>query len=252
MGLNRFLYDKLVRDGAVTVDPTTNYQPGYEPSKIQNIWTDYVYKSAAGTKNANLDFTLDGATSVSIEGVALWGLNLTSSYQTLKLQKWTGSWVDVGDFEYDAPNGRGILFFTPVSHIKYRVVMADTNVASFVQMGAAQLGDYEEISRGWEYGATYDIEDTSEHLYSKKGYLNVSVGYQSFMRGVTYVVLSADEGKLDTVFRTVGKQRPFVFVKDASDAKNTMEYCIFKDKFSRRHDDTLFSSVSLVWEAGLK
>lgn len=250
--MNRFIWDKIVRSGSVTVDPGINYQVGFEPSKIQNIWRDYVYRSAAGTKNANLDFTQDGVTSISTEACTLWGLNLTSSYQTLKLQKWTGSWVDIGNFEYNATKGCAVIFYEAVSSVKYRVVMADTNVESYVQLGAAHLGEYEEISRGWEYGASYDVEDTAEQAYSKAGYISTASGYQRYVRGVTYVVLQADEAKLEKLYNQVGKEHTFSLVLDSDDPENTMEYCIFLETFKRKQPENLFTEVSLVWEAGVK
>lgn len=252
MGKQRFLYDKVVRIGSVSVVPSTNYQPGYEPIKIQSFWRDYVYRSLAGTKNATIEIEAPGSVAIATTACVLYGLNLTSSYTTLKLQKDVSGWVDVADFEYDAVNGRAICFYTEVTVVKYRVVMNDPNVASYVQLGVILLGSYEEISRGYEYGASADVEDTSDHMYSKKGYITVAVGFKKKRRAVVYEVLEVDEKKLESVYDIVGKERPFVFIPDSDQAKETMEYSIFKERFSRQVENSLFRRITLVWEYEIK
>lgn len=247
MGFNRFIYDKIVRTGDITVYPSTNYQPGYEPSKIKNMWVDYVYRSLAGTKNANIDVESKGSVDVAVSGCALYGLNLTSSYTTLKLQKFTTIWVDVAAFDYDAVNGRAIVFFTETSEHKYRIVMNDPNVASYVQLGAIVLGKATEISRGYEYGASSDLDDSSEHRYSKDGHLSVAVGRDIKTQGVTYEVMATDEARLEAVYLAAGRRYPLVFVEDSSQCKETMKYIIFQGRFGRRIPGYLFKIITLFW-----
>lgn len=246
-GFNRFIYDKIVRTGDVTVYPSTNFQPGYEPSKIKSMWVDYVYRSLAGTKNANIDIESKGSVDVPVQGCALYGLNLTSSYTTLKLQKYVTGWVDVANFDYDAVNGRAIVFFTETSEHKYRIVMNDPNVASYVQLGVIVLGGAVELSRGYEYGATSDLDDSSEHRYSKDGHLSVAVGRDIELQAVTYEVMAADEAKLETVYRAVRRRYPLVFVEDHSQGKETMRYIIFQARFGRRIPGYLFKNITLSW-----
>lgn len=252
MGKQRFLYDKVVRVGSVAVVPSTNYQPEYEPVKIQSFWRDYVYRSLAGTKNATIEIVSPGSVAIATSACVLYGLNLTSSYTTLKLQKNVAGWQDVADFEYDAVNGRAICFFTEITVVEYRVVINDPNVASYVQLGVVMLGSYEELSRGYEYGASSDIEDTSDHMYSKKGYITVAVGYKKKRRAVLYEVLEEDEQKLESIYNLVGKEHPFVFISNSDQALSTMEYSIFKERFSRRVENSLFRRITLVWEYGIK
>lgn len=247
MGNNLFVYDKVVREGTVAVSPSGNYQAGYEPSKIKNIWVDYVYRSSAGTKNTNIDIESAGAVNVLTRACALYGLNLTASYTTLKLQKYVAGWVDIGDFEYDADNGRAIITFSQVSVSKYRVVMDDPNVSSYVQLGVVLLGDYKWISRGYEYGASHDLDDSSGHLYSKDGHLNVREGREIETQAVTYEVLSDDEANLEAVYKAVGKKNPLVFIGDSVQKKETMRYIIFEGKFGRRIPGYLFKTITLVW-----
>lgn len=244
---NRFIYDKIVRTGTITVYPSTNFQPGYEPSKIKSIWIDYVYRSLAGTKSANIDIESKGSVDVTVSGCALYGLNLTSSYTTLKLQKYVIGWVDVADFDYDAVNGRAIVFFVQASEHKYRIVMDDPNVASYVQLGAIVLGGAVELSRGYEYGATSDLDDSSQHRYSKDGHLSVAVGRNIKVQAVTYEVMVADEALLETVYLAAGRRYPLVFVEDHSQGKETMKYIIFQARFGRRIPGYLFKTITLSW-----
>jgi len=246
-GFNRFIYDKIVRTGDVTVYPSTNFQPGYEPPKIKNIWVDYVYRSLAGTKSANIDVESKGSVDVPVSGCALYGLNLTASYTTLKLQKFTTIWVDVADFEYDDVNGRAIAFFTETSEHKYRIVMNDPNVSSYVQLGVIVLGGAKELSRGYEYGASSDLDDSSEHRYSKDGHLSVAVGREIKAQAVTYEVMVADEAKLETVYKAAGRRYPLVFVEDSSQRKETMRYIIFQGRFGRKIPGYLFKIITLSW-----
>ena len=251
MAGNEFLIDKLVREGAVTIDPSSNYQPGYEPSKMQNFWTDYVYRSAAGTKNANIDITLDGVTSVQTSGCALYGLNLTSSYQTLKLQKWTGSWVDIGNFEYDAVKGRAVISYTAISHIKYRVVMADTNVASYVQCGFALLGLRKALSRGFDYGAKDEYIDTSRHAFSKAGYLTVQTGYETRIRTLSYDLMSNDEANLQAVWNAVKKRNAFAFYENyTSDTQRlaTMQLMIMVKGIPWNQENDYFKALTIAMQ----
>lgn len=247
MGDNLFIYDKVVREGTVTVSPGGNFQVGFEPSKIKNMWVDYVYRSSAGTKNANIDMESKGSVNVLTRACALYGLNLTSSYTTLKLQKYVSGWVDIGNFEYDADNGRAIITYSQVSVSKYRVVMNDPNVPSYVQLGVALLGDYECISRGYEYGATHDLDDSSGHLYSKDGHLSVREGREIEAQAVTYEVLSDDEERLETVYRAVRKKNPLVFVGDSTQKKQTMKYIIFEGRFGHGIPGHLFKRITLTW-----
>jgi len=194
-----------------------------------------------------------GNLAVSTKACVVYGLNLTSSPESFKLQRYTTSWVNVVDFEYDYANKRAICFFSEISDDKYRIYIEDrTNSEGYIQVGTILLGDYEEISRGYEYGATSDMDDTSEHMYSKKGYITVAVGFMKKRRAVVYEVLAADEQKLEDIYNLVGKEFPFVFVADSDQAKETMEYAIFKDRFSRRIQDSQFKRIALIWEYEIK
>jgi hypothetical protein len=368
MGNQRFLYDKIVREGSVSPIVLTDYHPDYPVSKVQNIWTDYAYRSKYGassgwgyfkitTSNQWVDFDEGGSelnaqltvgdydadtlcteiktrmeavgaytynityeeslhkfriqsptgnftlrwssgthsstsvgdtigfdvtaddtglslytadyvrihtsaavvidslatASIATKACAVYGLNLTATPQAFKLQRYTTSWVDVATFDYDSTNKRAICFYTEVSDDKYRIYIEDRiNSDYYIQVGAILLGDYEELSRGYEYGASSDVEDSSEHMYSKKGYITVAVGYRRKRRAVVYEVLDADEQKLDKIFNLVGKEHPFVFVADSAQAKETMEYGIFSSRFTRRKQDNLFWRVGLVWDYGIK
>lgn len=362
MGLNRFIYDKVVREGNLLPIVTADYHPSYLPEKLRSIWTDYYYRSKyeadtgwgyweitatenklyfkdngavartatitvgdydADTLCAEIKTQMEAQTSdtftvtysntsgkctitdgvgiyeltctsttnaiwnhigfntsadktgsasynsdnmrihnyagfiietgdssaISCSACTLFGLNLTSSYQILKLQRWTGSvWEDIGNFDYDYDNRRAIVMWTPSSSIKYRVVARDwSNTDRYFQCGVPLIGDYEEISRGYEYGASYPIDDTSAHTYSKKGYLNVKRGYIKRGRVVEYVVMNADEVKLEDIYYNQGKHYPIVFVKDADDPENTMEYIIFTGAFDRTEEDDFFVSIGLTW-----
>lgn len=71
-GNNRYLYDKMVRDGTITPIINTDYHPSYPVENIRNIWTDYWYRSKYGlnsgwgyfkitTSNQKLYFKDNGA-----------------------------------------------------------------------------------------------------------------------------------------------------------------------------------------------
>lgn len=362
MGLNRFIYDKIVRDSVLLPIVTADYNPSYPPEKLRNIWTDYYYRSKYGhntgwgyfaisSSTVNLYFKDTGSvartavitigdydgdslaaeietqmeavttnnftvtysnisgkfqitndtgtfeltctsttnaiwgiigfntgsnktgsaayiagsvrvhtyagfiiesgdsSAITCDGCALFGLNLTSSYQILQLDRWTGSaWDKIGDFEYDFDNKRAILMWSASASIKYRVLVRDwTNPLRYFQCGVPVLGQYSEISRGYQYGASFNLDDTSVHQYSKKGYLNVKRGFIKRGRSVEYVVMSADETLLEDLYYTYGKQEPLVFVRDADDPENTMEYIIFVGAFNRREEDAYFKSIGLTW-----
>jgi len=360
----RFLYDKIVRDGTLTPLVSTDYHPSHPITKIQNIWSDYYYRSKYGANsgwgvfeitdtNKYIDFNEGGgeltailttgtydatslcteiktrmdavggltytitysdtsnkftiagsgaftilwqsgtnsansvgdtigynvtaddtggssypgdyprihsAAAVEIEsydqsaittiGCALFGLNLLSAYQILKLQRYTGSaWEDIGNFEYDSTNKRAIIFFTQKSASKYRVYIRDReNPLGYIQVGAFLLGDYQELSVGYEYGAVQDLDDVSPKQYSKKGYVNITVGYEMDVEAVEYTCQSADETKMETVWNNTLKRYPLVFVRDASQAKQTMKYILFRDKFRRVQEDAYTKVVTLMWE----
>jgi len=246
-GDNVFIYDEIVRAGDISVVPSSNFQPGYEPSKIKNIWVDYVYRSLAGTKNATIEIESEGSVVIATTGCALYGLNLTGSYTTLKLQMYTTQWVDVANFDYDSSNGRAIVSYAEVSASKYRIVMDDPTVASYVQLGVIVLGSSIQLSRGYEYGATNDLDDTSAHIYSKDGHLNVMQGREVEAKTVTYEVMLGDESRLERVYRKTRKRFPLVFVEDHTQAKETMRYIIFEGRYGRRIPGNLFKTISLSW-----
>lgn len=366
MGLNRFLFDKVVRDGILVPIVSTDYHPSYPTSKIQNIWTDYYYRTkyengsgwghfeitastqmlyfvdngstartatitigdydadglaaeietqmeatpttdtftvsysqtaksfqltddtgtyeltCTNTTNAiwdiigfdtasdktgstgyiadyvrihsecGIEIQHEGDTAVAITGCAVMGLNLTSSYQMFKLQRWTGSaWADItgGAFEYDFDRKMAVAMFSSVSQTKERILIRDwTNADYYVQIGAVVCGAYEEISTWFDYGFSDDIEDTSTHQYSKQGYINVVTGFFKDLKGVSYQVMSADEQKLEDIYRECGKRYPLVFVQDSDDPENTMEYIMFRGKFGRKGQDAYTKEITLAWE----
>lgn len=247
MGLNVFIYDKIVRTGDIIVVPSNNYQVGYEVTKIKNIWVDYVFRSAAGTKNATLEVESEGSVAITSTCCALYGLNLTSSYTTLKLQRYSAGWIDVANFTYDDTNGRALAFYTEVSSTKYRIVMDDATLSSYVQLGVIVLGHFKQPSRTYEYGASSDLDDASRHTFSKDGHLNVVEGRTIELQTVVYEVLAVDEAKLEAVYSVVRKKYPLVFVEDYADATGTMKYIIFQGKFGRTFPGNLFKTIRLSW-----
>lgn len=185
----------------------------------------------------------------TVTSVALIGLNVTSTYQVMKLQRWTGSaWEDKGNFSYDYTTGMAIVFVSSSSSVKWRILIRDwQNSAGYIQFGHIIPGYYEELSRGYEYGATNDIEDTSQHQFSKTGHVNVIVGYQTKVRAVEYDLMETDREKIRSIYEVVGKRHPFVFVQDSDDAINTMSYCMFIAKFGDREEDSFFDTITLSW-----
>ena len=77
----------------------------------------------------------------------------------------------------------------------------------------------------------------------------MKVGFQKTLHSVEYEVMSADEVKLEDLYKSLGKVYPFVFVRDSADALNTMEYGIFNAKFGRREENDFFKTIVLAWES---
>jgi hypothetical protein len=196
-----------------------------------------------------VEFKSGDGSARTVTACALFGLNLTSAYQVLKLQRWTGSsWEDKGDFIYNATVGEAIVFVSSSSSTEWRILGRDwANTDGYIQFGNIIPGYYKELSRGYEYGASDDIEDTSQHQFTKKGYVNVIVGFQKKVRGVEYSLMETDREAIRDVYEAVGKQHPFVFVKDSDDAINTMSFCMFVGKFGDREDDAYFDTITLAW-----
>lgn len=227
------------------------------------IWTHIGFNTAAnktGSAAYNSDYVRihnyaavivqsgDGSAR-TVTACALFGMNVTSAYQIFKLQRWTGSaWEDKGDFVYDAEAGEAIVFATSASSIKWRILIRDwENAAGFIQFGNIVPGQYTELTRGYEYGAADDIEDTSQHQFTKKGYVNVIVGFQKRLRAVEYNLMETDREAIRDIYIAIGKQHPFVFVSDSDDAVNTMSYCMFVAKLGGREEDDYFQNITLAW-----
>lgn len=228
------------------------------------IWADIGFSTASDKSGTNayqgdyvrihngfaVEFESSDQSAITCSSCAVFGLNLTSAYQLLQCDRWTGSaWSKAADFEYDSTSGMAICSFTPQAGTKFRVFGRDwENASGYAQVGTVVCGEYKELSRGYEYGATFDIEESSVHKKSKKGYISVKVGYQTIVRVVEYCVMSEDEAKLEALYVDVGKVHPFVFVKNHADAINTMEFAIFRAKFGRREEDDFFKTINLAWE----
>ena len=186
---------------------------------------------------------------VSATCVVVLGMNVSSAYQSMKLQRdVTGSWTDVATLTYDSTTGVAYAFFTSVSSDSWRVVVRDwENSDGYLEFGTAIIGDYYTISKWFQHGFSEDVEDTSTRNYSKQGYVNVVVGYFRDTVGVTYEVLETDEGYLEDMYRDVGTRYPFVFVRDSEDVLDTLSYVMFAGKFSRRGKDDYTKEITLAW-----
>jgi len=227
------------------------------------VWTHIGYDTAADKSGSNAyisdDIRIHNYVAVELQnngGVAIastWcglvGLNVSSTYQIFKLQRWTGSaWADVGNFSYDDVNGRAIIFYTSVTPTKSRVLIRDwENADGYIEIGSALQGDYKEISVRYKYGFNEDIDDTTQHSYSKKGYVNAVIGFFVESTGVTYEVMATDEAKLMDLYRTIGKRYPFVFVQDSDDILDTMSYNIMTAKATRRGQDAYTKEITFAW-----
>ena len=225
-------------------------QIGYDDSQDDTGSNSYVADYMRIHNRAGFEIDSWDASSVSTDFCALFGLNLTASYQTLKLQRYSGGgFVDVGDFTYNASDGSAIIFYEEVSATKYRVVAQDwTNPDLYAEFGVPILGRYQEISRGYEYGASITDDDTSEKSYSKGGYLNIIMGYNTRVQAVSYEVMAADVAKFQLVWSYVMKRYPFVFVEDSDNPSTTMSYVIFRNGIEYQRMDEFFQRVTMVWE----
>ena len=190
-----------------------------------------------------------GGAAISATCAVLLGLNISSAYQSITLQRdVTGSWITVGTMTYDAATGVAYAFFSSVSSTKWRVVIQDwENSDGYIEIGTAVIGDYYTISKWFQHGFSEDVDDTTTHSYSKQGYVNAVIGYFKEVQGVTYEVLATDEGYLNDMYLTVGTRYPFVFVQDSDDVLNTLKYVMFAGKFSRRGKDAYTKEITLAW-----
>jgi len=245
MGKQRFLFDKIVRDGTISASSAA---PGFPAAYIQNsLWPTFKWRA---TGKASEYVIIDGGASVSTMGMTIHGANFSSGV-TLDLSKWSGgAWVDMDiTMEYSAIRGEGIAFWTPVPSTKYKFIIADSgNSASYVEFGSWLLGDYEELSRGYEYGATEDIDDISETERSLKGFISVAEGYEEDIKAVEYEVLAADAVKLKNVWSRVKKRRPFAFIGDSGDKLNTMRLSLFCANYAEEILDDYWKRICLAWE----
>jgi len=191
----------------------------------------------------------DGS-AVETSGCAVFGLNLTSAYQYFYLEKWTGSaWSKISDFSYSFTKKCGFVSYPATGATKYRIVMRDwTNTSGFSQVGVAVLGQVLELGRGFEFGSYEDLNDTSKKQYSKKGYLNIILGFEERLRYLVYELLEEDVNKLDTLWKAVLMRYPFVYVRDSSDVLSTIEYVIMASKVKKLPLDDYFQRVTLALE----
>ena len=199
--------------------------------------------------NVAIKIGCNGGAFISATFVVVLGLNVSSAYQVLKLQRdVTGSWVDVATLSYDSVTGVAYAFFSSVSSDSWRIIIRDwENGDGYVEIGTVLLGDYYTISKWFQYGFSENIQDTSTQVFSKQGYINVVIGYFIEAYGVTYEVLAADEGYLEDMYKTVGNRYPFVFVRDSDDVLATLKYVIFSGRFSRRGKDAYTKDITLAW-----
>jgi hypothetical protein len=258
-----------------TYSNTTNSFTISAPSNFSLLWSSGANKANSACDTLGFDDTADdtgtksytadylrihtyagfdieswNSGAVTTTACVLLGLNVSESYQIFKLQKWTGAaYEDVDDFTYNDDDGVACVFYTTSGSEKYRILVRDwTNADHYIEFGAVVLGAYQEISRGYEYGASITYDDTSEKMYSKKGYLNVAIGYEQVIEAVQYEIQSADITKVETVWDNVMKRYPFVFIRDADNPSTTMTYAIFRTGIERTQLDELFSKVILTWE----
>lgn len=247
-GKNRFLYDLFVRTGTYVLTNPSDANPSYPVENIRNMWTDCCYKEKVGqTNDVLIEITLPAA--VSITCAAFFGLNLTASYETCKLQRYSSGWVDVANLSYSLAKHQAVATFASVSTDRVRIVLKDTTNTDLIQLGTAIIGKYVELDHTFEHGATKDKDDIIETRYSKKGNVSIVSGYQVSVVGVTYEVLAADEVKLEEVWDACGKSYPFAFIEDSNNQVSTMLYSRFIEKFSRELTDDYYRTITLMWES---
>lgn len=230
---------------STTVGEHIGFDVSQDDTGTNTYMSDYIRSHNYG------GFEIDSWDGSSVEtyGCFLIGMNLTSGYQILKLQRWYGgAWEDIGDFTAGT-YGRAYIFYSAKSATKYRVVARDwTNPDKYLEFGVVILGNYVDLSRGYEYGATLTHDDTSERAYSKHGYLNIIMGFEQVVQAVQYELMSADVAKLDTLWDNVMKRYPFVFMGNSDSPCSDMTYAILRSPIEKVVLDDYFKKVTMVWE----
>jgi len=193
-------------------------------------------------------FTLSSA--VSSTCCVVFGLNLTSSYQILQLERYTGSaWSSIGNFLYDSSKGKAIVFYDSVSSDKYRITIRDwENPDGYVEVGTILLGDYIRLSKLYDYGYTGTVEDMSTKEYSKEGYVSITTQYLRKSKAVSYELLKSDFNLLMSLYDTVGGHLPIGLVEDDDNILDSLSYVLLDRRLRYRGVDAYFTEVDLSWE----
>lgn len=248
MGLQRFLTDNVVRK---SVAGASYSAPGYPAENIQHPWIPFSWRST-NCGSHEVHFVLPAAEATT--GCAFFGCNFTNA-ATFVMEKWVTDHYETvtNTFEYDDVNGVLVAFWNSTSSTQYRLGMLDAaNPDAYYEIGVGIIGNYVDISRGFEFGFSLDEDTTDLVDYSIKGYFSAAEGYMTKLWGITYEVLDADVLLLNSVWRSARKMFPFAYIGDTSDILSDIHYVRFREKFGHKNIDSLFTNISLVMEERLE
>jgi hypothetical protein len=226
VGRFRFYWDNLA-DAAATVETSVSESAEYPLANIKNIWPTYEYRTDGITAGEMEFLKWDLGTAQYVSCLILWNHNFQSG-ATLRLQantsdSWGAPALDVA-ITWTEDNLVHVLA-SAVSYRWWRIAVTDAaNPDGYLAAGHRFLGTYFQPGDS-NASRVPSLIDPSEIAFSRGGQMTAAqlAGYDQ-MSYKFDAVSAADQATMKTIYRTIGKFKPYYIIEDSNFLTTTVYY----------------------------
>jgi hypothetical protein len=223
-GKFQFYWNNLA-DATATTETVSSANADYPAANLANIWPSYVWRTSSLASPDYIKWDLGSAQSITC--FVLWNHNITSG-ATIKIQaNATDSWATPSvDQAITWTTDKLIYVFSAAqSYQWWRFICTDAaNPAGYISAGHRFLGTHFQPATTFAYRVPSFV-DPSVVGYSRGGQLTAAQmdGYDQ-MSYEFRTVSAADKATMKTIYRALGRFKPYYIVEDADDADDTVYY----------------------------
>jgi hypothetical protein len=224
VGRFRFYWNNLA-DAATTVETSSSEATEHPLANIANIWPTFEFRTNGLGAYDFLKWDL--ATAQYVSCFILWNHNIQAGATILLQGNATDSWGSptFNELITWSEDNLVYIFAAAVSLRWWRLVVIDpTNPDGYISAGHRFLGTYFQPGES-NASRVPSLIDPSEIAFSRGGQMTAAqlVGYDQ-MSYKFDAVSAADQATMKTIYRTIGKFKPYYIIEDSNFPTTTVYY----------------------------